>query len=214
MRPSHLILNGSVPLRFKERSIGIDLDFTVFFRVSYTAETVDSKSDFDESLIRDRLIASIQAEYIRKYPDGLSMEEFDKASSSPEWCRDLPDALNDILMFSAGAKIIGLQLEKQWIDPSEREHWDRLIEMSRLRDPAVSASVLIEKANVPIQNPVNLWVCSCGKKNSTNFCPDCGSARSYRQWICSCGCFNESGRFCRECGKPAEPKSFFNLGRQ
>lgn len=47
------------------------------------------------------------------------------------------------------------------------------------------------------------WTCSCGKVNTSNFCPLCGS-KKITKWICTCGKTN-TGNFCAECG---QKKSF------
>lgn len=47
----------------------------------------------------------------------------------------------------------------------------------------------------------NEWTCSCGAKNSGNFCSNCGKQRPSEEWICSCGNRN-GGNFCSNCGKP------------
>ena len=44
------------------------------------------------------------------------------------------------------------------------------------------------------------WICSCGAKNSGNFCSECGAPRQSSEWVCSCGTRN-TGKFCSECGK-------------
>ena len=50
----------------------------------------------------------------------------------------------------------------------------------------------------------NGWTCSCGNKNSGNFCSNCGSPKPApaNVWKCSCGAEN-TGRFCSNCGSPA-----------
>lgn len=48
----------------------------------------------------------------------------------------------------------------------------------------------------------NRWVCTCGRENTGNFCPDCGSRKNYANWICVCGSRN-TGKFCPECGNAA-----------
>ena len=46
------------------------------------------------------------------------------------------------------------------------------------------------------------WTCSCGAKNTTKFCSECGKPKpSAEGWSCSCGAVNK-GKFCAECGKP------------
>ncbi|MGI5895941.1 MAG: SPFH domain-containing protein [Oscillospiraceae bacterium] len=50
---------------------------------------------------------------------------------------------------------------------------------------------------------VDEWTCACGKKNSGNFCSECGKPKPEpRGWTCTCGHQNAKGRFCSECGKP------------
>lgn len=47
-----------------------------------------------------------------------------------------------------------------------------------------------------------IWVCSCGAKNSGNFCQNCGKQhRDDSAWTCpACGT-SSSGNFCSQCGK-------------
>ena len=47
------------------------------------------------------------------------------------------------------------------------------------------------------------WLCSCGARNTGNFCGACGKPRPRPQesWTCTCGAVN-TGNFCSECGKP------------
>ncbi|MCR4645942.1 MAG: SPFH domain-containing protein [Oscillospiraceae bacterium] len=42
------------------------------------------------------------------------------------------------------------------------------------------------------------WICRCGCRAESRFCPECGSSRP---WKCVCGAENH-GKFCTECGKP------------
>ena len=49
----------------------------------------------------------------------------------------------------------------------------------------------------------NEWTCSCGTVNTTNFCGNCGSAKSVPKsvdWTCVCGTVNTT-KFCITCGK-------------
>ena len=50
------------------------------------------------------------------------------------------------------------------------------------------------------QNEMDIWICSCGQKNTGKFCSECGRPRQTGAWICSCGQKN-TGKFCSECGK-------------
>ena len=50
------------------------------------------------------------------------------------------------------------------------------------------------------QNETDIWICSCGQKNTGKFCSECGRPRQTGAWICSCGQKN-TGKFCSECGK-------------
>jgi membrane protease subunit (stomatin/prohibitin family) len=44
------------------------------------------------------------------------------------------------------------------------------------------------------------WTCSCGTRNTGNFCSNCGSAKpDPAGWTCSCGARN-AGNFCSNCG--------------
>lgn len=55
-------------------------------------------------------------------------------------------------------------------------------------------------AQAQAQQMTGGWVCSCGQKNTGNFCSTCGKPKA-TSWKCSCGAEN-SGNFCSECGKP------------
>ena len=50
------------------------------------------------------------------------------------------------------------------------------------------------------QNEPDIWICSCGQRNTGKFCSECGRPRQTGEWICSCGQKN-TGKFCSECGK-------------
>ena len=45
------------------------------------------------------------------------------------------------------------------------------------------------------------WTCSCGQVNSGKFCRNCGKPAPSADWTCSCGQVN-TGNFCSNCGKP------------
>ena len=47
----------------------------------------------------------------------------------------------------------------------------------------------------PLQR-TRFWICPCGSRNETRFCPVCGAKRA---WTCACGQENE-GTFCSACG--------------
>lgn len=66
-------------------------------------------------------------------------------------------------------------------------------------EPAMGPSA---PRTVPLKSG-NRWVCACGRENTSNFCPDCGSKKNLSLWICVCGSRN-TGKFCPECGNPAD----------
>ena len=48
--------------------------------------------------------------------------------------------------------------------------------------------------------PAGSWTCSCGQVNTGNFCNNCGSKKPDNgSWTCSCGQVN-TGNFCNNCG--------------
>lgn len=53
------------------------------------------------------------------------------------------------------------------------------------------------------QQAANEWTCSCGAKNTGNFCMSCGTKKPAADngWTCGCGTVNK-GKFCMNCGKP------------
>ncbi len=53
------------------------------------------------------------------------------------------------------------------------------------------------------QQAANEWTCSCGTKNTGNFCMSCGAKKPAAEngWTCGCGTVNK-GKFCMNCGKP------------
>lgn len=53
------------------------------------------------------------------------------------------------------------------------------------------------------QQAANEWTCSCGAKNTGNFCMSCGTKKPAADngWTCGCGTVNK-GKFCTNCGKP------------
>jgi membrane protease subunit (stomatin/prohibitin family) len=45
------------------------------------------------------------------------------------------------------------------------------------------------------------WTCECGSVNTGKFCPECGKPAQKKEWFCTeCGAKN-TGKFCSECGK-------------
>ncbi len=45
------------------------------------------------------------------------------------------------------------------------------------------------------------WTCACGNVNTGKFCSECGAPAQKKEWFCTeCGAKN-SGKFCSECGK-------------
>ena len=109
--------------------------------------------------------------------------------------------------------------------PEDRKRLDKLRHMAALRNPLRAeelmrktmeeAQAAIEKAEAaaaaaPAKEPppereeperpilrTASWICTCGSKNTGNFCPDCGAAR---EWTCACGTRN-AGNFCTQCGR-------------
>ena len=51
----------------------------------------------------------------------------------------------------------------------------------------------------PTAPTANTWTCTCGAKNTSKFCAECGSPKPADGWECSCGAMNK-GKFCIECG--------------
>ncbi len=56
----------------------------------------------------------------------------------------------------------------------------------------------------------NGWICSCGAKNTGNFCSNCGNKKPSPAgaWVCSCGAENK-GKFCSNCGNKKPDASWF-----
>ena len=49
--------------------------------------------------------------------------------------------------------------------------------------------------------PAGSWTCECGSVNTGKFCPECGKPAQKTEWFCTeCGAKN-TGKFCSECGK-------------
>ena len=56
----------------------------------------------------------------------------------------------------------------------------------------------------PQSAPVQGWSCACGASGNTGkFCRECGKPKPApaESWTCACGTVN-TGKFCLECGKP------------
>lgn len=59
----------------------------------------------------------------------------------------------------------------------------------------------METKQTEIETHKDEWVCSCGHKNSGNFCSNCGEKKPQNNaWTCECGASN-TGNFCSNCGK-------------
>lgn len=50
----------------------------------------------------------------------------------------------------------------------------------------------------PAASPRKEWLCACGSRNTSRFCPSCGASEP-TEWLCACGSRNSS-RFCPNCG--------------
>lgn len=49
--------------------------------------------------------------------------------------------------------------------------------------------------------PAGSWICECGSVNTGKFCGECGKPAQKKEWFCTeCGAKN-TGKFCSECGK-------------
>ena len=49
--------------------------------------------------------------------------------------------------------------------------------------------------------PAGSWTCECGAVNNGKFCSECGKPAQKKEWFCTeCGAKN-TGKFCSECGK-------------
>ena len=49
--------------------------------------------------------------------------------------------------------------------------------------------------------PAGSWTCECGAVNTGKFCGECGKPAQKKEWFCTeCGAKN-TGKFCSECGK-------------
>lgn len=69
-----------------------------------------------------------------------------------------------------------------------QEDWEKAKQSAALTEAARAAAVK------GIQ-----WVCTCGQRNSSKFCSECGKPMSLDRWVCTCGRENTT-RFCPECG--------------
>ena len=73
----------------------------------------------------------------------------------------------------------------------------------------MNAQALYQMAGQQPQQPApqpaqSGWTCSCGAAGNTGkFCRECGKPKPApaESWTCSCGTVN-TGKFCLECGKP------------
>ncbi len=68
---------------------------------------------------------------------------------------------------------------------------------------AASASNQQQMQQQAQQAAANGWTCSCGTRNNSKFCTNCGKPKPQQEggWTCSCGTQN-NGKFCTNCGKP------------
>lgn len=68
---------------------------------------------------------------------------------------------------------------------------------------ANQAQMQRQAAAAPANEAADGWVCSCGRRNTGKFCPECGKPKPAPagEWVCKCGHRN-SGKFCSECGSP------------
>lgn len=209
-------LEDKALLRFTDNQCGIDLSFNVYYTVKYSMRPGfgknpdDPDSGINEDILKKEMKDEIQAAYVLGYPNGISMEEFDKGKPSEEFVQKLQEELNTKFRLFFGPEVETIAFEKQWIPEDQRKLWDDLHEAKRNTDPVYAAKKLRQAmddliAEAESKKKVHQWICSCGETNTSKFCPQCGAPRSYNRWICfHCGTENK-GNFCTECGTPLKP---------
>lgn len=83
--------------------------------------------------------------------------------------------------------------------------------------PVMSATEQVGRGVGSAMSEQDPWNCACGRTGITsNFCPDCGTARPVRKtadsWDCACGQKNLTANFCPNCGAkrpvPAQKSSW------
>ena len=63
------------------------------------------------------------------------------------------------------------------------------------------AQMQMQQAQAASAAPAGSWTCECGSVNTGKFCPECGKPAQKKEWFCTeCGAKN-TGKFCSECGK-------------
>ena len=66
------------------------------------------------------------------------------------------------------------------------------------------AQMQMQQAQAAAQSaaaPAGSWTCECGSVNTGKFCGECGKPAQKKEWFCTeCGAKN-TGKFCSECGK-------------
>ena len=63
------------------------------------------------------------------------------------------------------------------------------------------AQMQMQQAQAAQTAPAGSWTCECGSVNTGKFCGECGKPAQKKEWFCTeCGAKN-TGKFCSECGK-------------
>lgn len=66
------------------------------------------------------------------------------------------------------------------------------------------AQMQMQQTQAASAAPAGSWTCECGSVNTGKFCPECGKPAQKKEWFCTeCGAKN-TGKFCQECGKARE----------
>lgn len=212
----------------------------------------------EESYSRKDLDGTMKKEFIAAMRPSLAalsrleLRPSQVADHEPELAEELKKNLTQKWLEDRGIEIKEVNILSTEVPPDELKQISDLQKMATLRDPGLAAAKITEaqaeamktaagnqggammgfmgmnmaqmaggmnnqslyqmagqqqqqpQQPAPQSAPVQGWSCACGASGNTGkFCRECGKPKpaAGEGWSCSCGAVNK-GKFCMECGKP------------
>ena len=212
----------------------------------------------EESYSRKDLDGTMKKEFIAAMRPSLAalsrleLRPSQVADHEPELAEELKKNLTQKWLEDRGIEIKEVNILSTEVPPDELKQISDLQKMATLRDPGLAAAKITEaqaeamktaagnqggammgfmgmnmaqmaggmnnqslyqmagqqqqqyQQPAPQSAPVQGWSCACGASGNTGkFCRECGKPKPApaESWTCACGAVNK-GKFCMECGKP------------
>ena len=210
----------------------------------------------EESFSRKELDSTMKKEFIAAMRPSLAalsrleLRPSQVADHEPELAEELKKNLTQKWLEDRGIEIREVNILSTEVPPDELKQISDLQKTATLRDPGLAAAKITEAQAAAMQTaagnqngammgfmgmnmaqmaggmnsqtlyqmagqqqqyqqpaqpaPAQGWTCACGAAGNTGkFCRECGKPKPApaESWTCSCGAVN-TGKFCLECGKP------------